>query len=44
VIGKHRDVDTEQIEGVDMKVEILGELVTGLEEIGKLQRKLEGDN
>jgi len=37
-------MDTEQVGGVDIEVEIWGELVTGVEEIGELQRKLEGDH
>jgi len=44
VIGEDRDGETEQIGGVDIEAEIPGAMVTGLEEIGKLEEKLEGDN
>ena len=44
MIGEDQDGETEQIGGVDIEAEVSGALVTGLEEIGELQKKLEGDN
>ena len=43
-MGENRDGETEQIGGVDIEAEVPGALVTGLEEIGELRKKLEGDN
>ena len=44
MIGEDRDWETEQVGGVDIEAEVSGALVTGLEEIGELQKELEGDN